>query len=32
MTEELQEIETASAQIKVIGTRYTEAMERSTGL
>ncbi len=30
--EELQEIETASAQIKVLGTRYTEAMERSTGL
>ena len=30
--EELQEIENASAQIKVIGTRYTEAMEKSTGL
>ncbi len=31
-TTELQEIEAASAQIKVIGTRYTEAMEKSTGL
>ncbi len=31
-TTELQEIEVASAQIKVIGTRYTEAMEKSTGL
>jgi aryl-alcohol dehydrogenase-like predicted oxidoreductase len=30
--QELQEIETASAQIKVMGTRYTEAMEKSTGL
>jgi len=30
--EELQEIENASAQIKVMGTRYTEAMEKSTGL
>ncbi len=30
--EELQEIEDASAQIKIIGTRYTEAMEKSTGL
>jgi aryl-alcohol dehydrogenase-like predicted oxidoreductase len=30
--EELQEIEAASAQIQVIGTRYTEQMERSTGL
>jgi len=30
--EELHEIENASAQIKVIGTRYTEAMEKSTGL
>ncbi len=29
---ELQEIETASAHIKVMGTRYTEAMEKSTGL
>jgi len=29
---ELQEIEDASAQIKIMGTRYTEAMERSTGL
>ncbi len=31
-TEELQEIENASVQIKVVGTRYTEAMEKSTGL
>lgn len=31
-TEELQEIEAASAQIEIMGTRYTEAMERSTGL
>lgn len=30
--EELQEIETASAHIKVVGTRYTEQMEQSTGL
>lgn len=29
---ELQEIEEASAQIKITGTRYTEAMEKSTGL
>ncbi len=29
---ELQEIESASSQIKVMGTRYTEAMEKSTGL
>ena len=29
---ELLEIEAASAQIKVMGTRYTEALERSTGL
>lgn len=29
---ELQEIETASAQIQVVGARYTEAMEKSTGL
>jgi aryl-alcohol dehydrogenase-like predicted oxidoreductase len=29
---ELQEIEDAYAQIKVMGTRYTEAMEKSTGL
>jgi aryl-alcohol dehydrogenase-like predicted oxidoreductase len=29
---ELQEMETASAQIHVTGTRYTEQMERSTGL
>ena len=31
-TDELQEIETASAEIKVIGTRYPEQMELSTGL
>jgi aryl-alcohol dehydrogenase-like predicted oxidoreductase len=31
-TEELQEMELASAEIKVMGTRYTEAMEKSTGL
>ena len=30
--EELQEIENASAQIQITGARYTEAMERSTGL
>ena len=30
--EELQEIETASAQIDVVGSRYTEQMEKSTGL
>jgi len=30
--EELQEIELASAQISIVGTRYTEAMENSTGL
>jgi aryl-alcohol dehydrogenase-like predicted oxidoreductase len=30
--EELQEIETASAQINIVGTRYTEAMENATGL
>ena len=30
--EELREMETASEQIQVVGTRYTEAMERSTGL
>jgi aryl-alcohol dehydrogenase-like predicted oxidoreductase len=30
--EELLEMETASAQVKVTGTRYTEAMEKSTGL
>ncbi len=29
---ELQEIENASSNIKIIGTRYTEAMEKSTGL
>lgn len=31
-TAELQEIEAASAQIEITGTRYTEAMEKSTGL
>ncbi len=30
--EELQDIETASAHIKVTGARYTEQMEKSTGL
>ena len=30
--QELQEIEAASAEIKVIGTRYTEQMEKATGL
>jgi aryl-alcohol dehydrogenase-like predicted oxidoreductase len=30
--EELQEIENASAQIQITGTRYTEQMEKSTGL
>ena len=30
--EELQEIEDASAYIKIMGTRYTEQMEKSTGL
>jgi aryl-alcohol dehydrogenase-like predicted oxidoreductase len=30
--EELQEIEDASAQIEITGSRYTEAMEKSTGL
>ena len=30
--DELQEIELASAQIKIVGDRYTEQMERSTGL
>lgn len=30
--EELREIEAASSEIHVVGTRYTEAMERSTGL
>jgi len=29
---ELQEIENASAQIKIMGTRYTETMENTTGL
>ena len=29
---ELREMEAASAQIEVVGTRYTEAMEKSTGL
>lgn len=31
-SEELQEMELASTQIKVVGTRYTEQMERSTGI
>jgi aryl-alcohol dehydrogenase-like predicted oxidoreductase len=31
-TAELLNIETASAQIKIVGTRYTDAMEKSTGL
>lgn len=31
-TGELQEIEAASAHIHIMGTRYTEAMEKSTGL
>lgn len=31
-TEELQEIEIASAHIEILGTRYTDAMEKSTGL
>jgi aryl-alcohol dehydrogenase-like predicted oxidoreductase len=30
--EELQEIENASAHIKIMGTRYTEALEKTTGL
>ncbi|HEY1872254.1 MAG TPA: aldo/keto reductase, partial [Chitinophagaceae bacterium] len=30
--EELNEIESASAQIKIMGTRYTEALEKTTGL
>lgn len=30
--EELQEIEIASEQIKIVGTRYTEALEKTTGL
>jgi aryl-alcohol dehydrogenase-like predicted oxidoreductase len=30
--EELQEIESASEQIKIMGTRYTEALEKTTGL
>jgi aryl-alcohol dehydrogenase-like predicted oxidoreductase len=30
--DELQEIETASTQIEIVGTRYPEAMEKSTGL
>lgn len=30
--DELREIEAASAQIDVVGTRYTEQMEKSTGL
>ncbi|TMI92165.1 MAG: aldo/keto reductase [Bacteroidetes bacterium] len=30
--EELEEMEAASAQIKIMGTRYTEALEKTTGL
>ena len=30
--DELQEIESASAQIQVVGTRYNEAMKKATGL
>jgi aryl-alcohol dehydrogenase-like predicted oxidoreductase len=30
--QELQEIEKASTHISIMGTRYTEAMEKSTGL
>ena len=30
--QELKEMEAASAQIKITGTRYTEALEKSTGL
>ncbi|HEX6890863.1 MAG TPA: aldo/keto reductase [Chryseolinea sp.] len=30
--QELKDIERASAQVRIVGTRYTEAMERSTGL
>ena len=30
--DELREIEAASAQIKIMGTRYTEALEKTTGL
>jgi aryl-alcohol dehydrogenase-like predicted oxidoreductase len=29
---ELQEIERASTQVKIVGSRYTEAMEKPTGL
>ena len=29
---ELQEMETASAQIKILGERYPEALEKTTGL
>lgn len=31
-TDELQEMEAASAKIEVVGSRYTEAMEKATGL
>lgn len=31
-TEDLKEIETASAEIKIVGNRYTEQMEKMTGL
>ncbi|HMG88409.1 MAG TPA: aldo/keto reductase [Chryseolinea sp.] len=30
--QELKDIESASSQVRIVGTRYTEAMERSTGL
>lgn len=30
--EELEEMEVASSKVTVMGTRYTEAMEKSTGL
>ncbi len=32
LADELREIQEATAQIDVVGTRYTEAMEKSTGL
>jgi aryl-alcohol dehydrogenase-like predicted oxidoreductase len=31
-TDDLKEIETASAQLKIVGERYTEQMEKATGL
>ena len=30
--EELRDLEQASAQVKIVGARYTEAQERATGL